>query len=262
MNTDQAQDTILVVDDDATNRQILSKILTDVGFVVEMADAGESCKAYLNDFAPALIVMDVILPDMLGTDLCYALKNDRLYEDVPIILISGSRVMAEDFAFGLEIGADDYISRPFAKREFIARIRAVLRFKDVLINRRQSNPYQELSQQTTTQTAAAFEQGSIKDLYPDQFVVLQKRYAAIVKQALAERIYKTDSTLSDAVRDLSVDLGFLKANARDAIDLHNGVLAKLPADDSAQMAYYIKEESKILLVELMGYLVNFYRNAS
>ena len=260
MNTQSLREAILVVDDDANHRKILSRLLTKVGFSVHAVNSATECLQSLESHKPTLILMDVQMPDMLGTDLCVRIKNNTRFEDVIIILISGHKITPEDQAYGLEIGADDYISRPFVKRELIARINSLIRLKETIGRRRKNEPYSAFTQKNTEQTAAVFSQTSIKIGYPLEFEKLQNQYSEILHTALEQRIYKIDSDSSKQTKQLAEELGFLKANARDVIDLHKEALNKLPTHDSAQKYYFIKEESKILLVELMGYLVNYYRN--
>jgi DNA-binding response OmpR family regulator len=260
MNTKNMHEAILVVDDDTNHRTILSRLLVNEGFSVHAVDSATECLQSLESHKPTLILMDVQMPDMLGTDLCVQIKNDSRFEDVIIILISGFKITPEDQAYGLEIGADDYIARPFVKRELIARINSLIRLKETVGRRRKNEPYSAFSQKNTEQTAAVFAQTSLMIGYPIEFKKLQHQYSEILHTALEQRIYKSEGDVSKQTKQLAEELGFFKANARDVIDIHKKALNKLPTHDSAQKYYFIKEESKILLVELMGYLVNYYRN--
>lgn len=262
MTNSLAKHTILIVDDDPANQFTLKTILEGEGFDVKTAQSAKECFNALETHNPDLLILDVMMPDMLGTDLCFSIKSDPQYASILIILISGTKVTPEDFAYGLEIGADDYISRPYLKRELLARVHAVFRLKDSIINQRLNQPYTALTQNNTRQTAVAFQLRSIEETYPEQFQELVQKYLAIQKKAVQQRIYKTENTISDTIREIALDLGFMKANARDVIDLHNATLEKMPPNQSTQLTYYMRDESKIILVELLGNLVNFYRNSS
>lgn len=115
--------TILVVDDDEKLNQLLKRFLKDYGFDVYSAiDADEGLKK-VRTVGPDLIILDVMLPGMNGFDLC---KRIRESSSVPIIMLT-ARGDVMDKVVGLELGADDYLPKPFEPRELVARIQAVLR---------------------------------------------------------------------------------------------------------------------------------------
>ena len=114
---------ILVVDDDKEIRSLLERYLLGQGFRVSTAGDGRSMEDRLATAKIDLVVLDVMLPDDSGLDLCRSLRNRGT---LPIILLTA---LKEDIdrIIGLEIGADDYLGKPFNPRELVARIRAVLR---------------------------------------------------------------------------------------------------------------------------------------
>lgn len=115
---------ILIVDDDPEIRSLLSRYLEEQGFRVSTAADLRSCLELINRRPPDLLVLDVMLPDGSGLDLCRDLLHRR--PRIPVILLTA---LKEDIdrILGLEIGADDYLGKPFNPRELAARIRAVLR---------------------------------------------------------------------------------------------------------------------------------------
>ncbi len=115
--------TVLVVDDDARIRDLLRSSLDAEGFNVCEAGTSEELYAQLEEQRIDLITMDVLLDKENGLDL---LRDIRKLSDIPIILVTG-RVDLIDTVLGLELGADDYITKPFLIRELIARIRSVIR---------------------------------------------------------------------------------------------------------------------------------------
>lgn len=115
---------ILVVDDDSEIRKLLARYLESQGLRVQLADSCREMKERLVTNQIDLIVLDVMLPDGSGLDACRDLRAQR--SKTPIILLTALKEDV-DRIIGLEIGADDYLGKPFNPRELIARIRAVLR---------------------------------------------------------------------------------------------------------------------------------------
>jgi two-component system alkaline phosphatase synthesis response regulator PhoP len=114
---------ILVVDDEPQIARVLRGYLESVGFRVATAYNGAEAMAALRHDAPDLVVLDLTMPDMDGLDVARAIRRGS---DVPIIMLT-ARVEETDRLIGLELGADDYVAKPFSPREVVARVRAVLR---------------------------------------------------------------------------------------------------------------------------------------
>jgi DNA-binding response OmpR family regulator len=115
---------ILVVEDDAKASGLIRLYLEHAGYAVETAaDGPAALDRARREPAPRLIVLDVMLPHVDGFEVCRRLRAES---DVPIILVT-ARVEEEDRLAGLDLGADDYVSKPFSPRELVARVRAVLR---------------------------------------------------------------------------------------------------------------------------------------
>jgi two-component system phosphate regulon response regulator OmpR len=116
-------DRILVVDDDPELRKLLCDYLTEVGFAVDLAADGEQMRRVMSSVMPDVIVMDLMLP---GTDGLALTREVRAASNVPILMLS-ARGEEIDRVVGLEVGADDYLAKPFSPRELLARLRALLR---------------------------------------------------------------------------------------------------------------------------------------
>jgi two-component system response regulator RegX3 len=114
---------ILVVDDEQSYRDALAVALEREGFIVETAADGAEAIARFDAAKPALVLLDVMLPQMSGVDVC---REIRTRSQVPIIMVT-ARNSEIDAVVGLEVGADDYITKPFRLRELVARVRAALR---------------------------------------------------------------------------------------------------------------------------------------
>ena len=122
------RDKILIVDDEATNVEIFDLMLSKLGFHTETASDGVEALDRLRSFRPALMLLDNIMPRMTGWEVTRSIKHgDELadYRDVSIIMFSAADDV-EDKVQGLELGVDDYITKPFNFTEVLARIRAVL----------------------------------------------------------------------------------------------------------------------------------------
>src|SRR5882757_8731068 len=115
---------LLVVDDEADIADLLTTGLRFVGFDVRAANTGAEALAIAADFRPHLLVLDVMLPDIDGFELCRQIRRDR--EQVGVVFLT-ARDRTEDAIAGLTVGGDDYISKPFSLDEVVARIRAVMR---------------------------------------------------------------------------------------------------------------------------------------
>ena len=116
---------ILVVDDDARLRGLLSRYLAGEGFRVTTADTAADARAKLRAINPDLMVLDVMMPGEGGLDLTGALRREQGL-DLPVLLLT-ARGAPEDRIAGFEAGADDYLPKPFEPRELVLRIRAMLR---------------------------------------------------------------------------------------------------------------------------------------
>lgn len=115
--------TIVVVDDDASIRELTSVYLRKEGFDVECAPDGPAALRQISESKPNLVILDLMLPGMSGFDVCKALRSDS---DVPILMLT-ARDDDVDKIVGLELGADDYVTKPFNPRELVARVKAILR---------------------------------------------------------------------------------------------------------------------------------------
>jgi DNA-binding response OmpR family regulator len=117
---------ILVVDDDPDLTNLVRSILEAEDYMVYSAESGEEALGEVPKLRPDLIILDIILPGIDGYNICKILKTDDHTSPIPIIILS-IRSSVEDRIMGLNIGADDYITKPFDPGELAARVEAVLR---------------------------------------------------------------------------------------------------------------------------------------
>jgi len=118
--------TILIVDDEAAIREMIAVALEMAGYDCLEADNGQQAHALIVDRRPDLILLDWMLPGTTGIELARRLKRDENTADIPIIMLT-AKGEEDNKIQGLEVGADDYITKPFSPRELVARLKAVLR---------------------------------------------------------------------------------------------------------------------------------------
>ena len=124
------QKKILIVDDETINLDFFDVMLTKLGFIVEKARDGVEGLEKLKKFLPDLVLLDNIMPRMSGWEFTKLVKNDPKYKEIPIVMFSALDAV-KDKIEGFELGADDYITKPFNFSEVLARIRAVLRNREL-----------------------------------------------------------------------------------------------------------------------------------
>ena len=124
--------TILVVEDDAANRALLKHVLESEGYRVHLATDGEAGLRAVPTTRPDLVLLDVGLPGLDGFELTRRLRLDSRLATLPILLLTG-RTDISDVVTGLNAGADDFITKPFARSELVARIRSALRLRRALM---------------------------------------------------------------------------------------------------------------------------------
>jgi two-component system, OmpR family, phosphate regulon response regulator PhoB len=117
---------ILVVEDEKNLLEVLEYNLRQAGFQVLSAPLGREGLQLARDHRPDLVVLDLMLPDLQGTEVCKTLKRDSVTRDIPVLMLTakGEEV---DRVVGFELGADDYVTKPFSVRELLLRIQAILK---------------------------------------------------------------------------------------------------------------------------------------
>lgn len=120
------KNTVLVVEDEHDIRELLEYNLTRDGFNVRAVETGEQALSAVNTMPPDLILLDLMLPGIDGLQVCRKLKSDASTANIPILMLT-AKDEETDVVTGLELGADDYVTKPFSPKVVVARARAVLR---------------------------------------------------------------------------------------------------------------------------------------
>lgn len=194
---------ILVVEDEPKLASLLADYLRASGFTPRIVGNGLDVLPVVRATPPALVLLDLMLPGMGGLDVC---REIRRISDVPIIMLT-ARVEELDRLVGLELGADDYICKPFSPREVVARVRVVLRRMNRDGDLGTQQPVADLPEGLVVDPAAyrAELDGQPLGLTPVEFRLLEALAAnpgrVLTRNALRERIYETERDVSDRTLD-------------------------------------------------------------
>jgi len=120
---------ILIVDDEPTNIMLLKDALNNEGYEINQALSGEEALELINEFHPDLILLDIVLSGIDGYEVCRRIRNNNKYSLIKIIMIS-AMVMLSERLKGYEVGADDYITKPFNREEVLAKVRIMMKLKE------------------------------------------------------------------------------------------------------------------------------------
>ena len=123
---------VLIVEDDPNQMQLTRRALESHGtFSLSFAQSGQDAFQRLNEEVPDIILLDLGLPDCDGLDVCRRLKDEERFRWIPVLILTGRSTVVDKIT-GLEVGADDYLTKPFDAGELVARVRAVLRRKQAM----------------------------------------------------------------------------------------------------------------------------------
>jgi DNA-binding response OmpR family regulator len=128
--------TLLIIDDDAELVELVREYMSSHGWVVQSAETPKRGIQMIREKSPRLVILDVMLPEKDGFEVC---REIRRFSEVPIIMLT-ARGELTDRVVGLEVGADDYLSKPFAARELLARIQTILRRQSRLVMAAEETP--------------------------------------------------------------------------------------------------------------------------
>ncbi len=204
---------ILVVDDDKEIARLLRGYLEKAGFGVLVAHDGGTAVHTLRRDRPDLLLLDLMLPDMDGYDITRLVRNDAALAPMPIIMIT-ARVEDSDKIVGLELGADDYVTKPFNPAEVVARVRAQLRAKSRLTGSNEeleTAVFQVAGLQLDIGRREVKVNGRVVDLTPSEFSLLQTMLenpgfvftrSELIERGLGQEYIGMDRTLDSHIKNL------------------------------------------------------------
>jgi len=218
-----AHETILVVDDEPAIVQVIRERLAREGFAVHAAGSGEAALVAIGEALPDLIILDLMLPDVDGFDVLRRLRQSG--HDLPVVVLT-ARDDDIDVVVGLELGADDYIVKPFNPRELAARVRAVLRRRAeaLILAERVASLEAQLASAPPAQASAAeaapsglhfdpsarraWFAGQPLDLRPREYDLLyflaQHRGQVLSRATLLDRVWGSDAYIDERTVDVHV----------------------------------------------------------
>ena len=201
---------ILVVDDDKEIVRLMTSYLQASGYEVLAAYNGETALHTIRRERPDLVLLDLMLPERDGLEITRLLRSDPLLAQTPVIMVT-ARVSDTDKIVGLEMGADDYITKPYNPREVLARVRACLRVRSSLDEGLQSKVLRTGGLELDTGLHRVTVDGRIVDLTTTEFDILQAllehtgyvmERQELIRRALGSEFLGVERTLDSHIRNL------------------------------------------------------------
>jgi two-component system, OmpR family, phosphate regulon response regulator PhoB len=228
---------ILVIEDEADIRQVLDYNLKSAGHEVVEAARGSDGLRLLREREPDLVLLDLMLPDMPGTEVCRAIKDNPATRLLPVVMLT-ARGEEIDRVVGFEIGADDYITKPFSVRELVLRIRAVLRRRELPAAEAGSIEFGNLRiERAAHRVWVDSDEVELTALEFKLLVTLYERRNRVQSRgALLDQVWGIETKISTRTVDAHVKrLREKMGNARDYIETVRGVgyrFAEIPVSEA------------------------------
>lgn len=196
---------ILIVDDDSSFRELISSLLRQAGYATREAATGGEALVAAGEDPPSLGIIDVMLPGMSGYEVCRALR-DEFGETLPIVFVSGVRTESIDRVAGLLLGADDYLFKPFAPEELLARVRRSLsRYASLRANPQVAEALGLTARER--EILALLADGLKQDLIAQELVISPKTVATHIGRILIKMgVHSRAEAVSVAYRDRLVEV--------------------------------------------------------
>ena len=202
-----ASQTILVVEDEPDIRKLVQYNLVQERFKVVEAEDGEQALKILQREKPNLVVLDLMLPGLSGLELCKILRERQDTAQLPILMLTAKAGEA-DKVVGLEMGADDYLVKPFSPREMVARVRAILRRSETQTTSERSSSYAKGPLQIDFSTYEVFVRGKTVKLTLKEFELLrflvQNPSRVLSRDQLLDRVWGGETFVTPRTVDVHI----------------------------------------------------------
>jgi DNA-binding NarL/FixJ family response regulator len=263
---------VLLAEDNPTDALLLKESLMDVAgieFLVSHVERLDACLELLSRTRFDVILMDLGLPDSSGLETFRSLREKA--PDLVVLVLTG----LEDEETGIQavkLGAEDYLMKSQVKTSLLGRIiryaiernhmrKALDERKEREAQDREVRSLERLSNAAATSVTAALYSGSaVQQSMPQEFQDAVLHYSRLLDVKLELRAHRTEETCADELRDLGNELGLLRATPRDIVQIHSMALRDKIRNIPLPKTQAYLEESRIVVLELMGYLAGFYRN--
>ncbi|OGX13143.1 MAG: DNA-binding response regulator [Omnitrophica bacterium RIFOXYB12_FULL_50_7] len=210
-----ADEKILIIEDDKNIVELVKFNLEREGFRVLTASTGPAGLEMALKGKAAAVLLDLMLPELSGLDICKTLRQNAKTQSLPIIMLTAKGTEA-DKVVGLELGADDYITKPFSPRELVARLKAVLR-------RSQEKPAEEIFKSGTIEVDVARHELRLKgkpvEITAKEFELLRVLMSSggrvLTRGVLLEKIWGCDDSINMETRTVDMHIGHLRKKLRE-----------------------------------------------
>lgn len=260
---------ILIADDDANTLFAYSRLLESEGYEVFTVASGQECLRVARAERPEVILLDVMLPDLSGIEVCRQIKADPDLSNIFVFHISGIETSPDSQVEGLKSGADLYMTKPIEYPRLLAQIQALLRIKgdvNAALMEQQRRELESLERlagaQGTPVAAQMFGALPLRQAAPDIFEHLVQLYSNLLDLALQQRTYKIEHNIAEQLHGMVDQLGLLRAGPRDIVDIHRLTMKRKALETNLLKAQAYVEEGRMRLIELMGHMVSYYRTRS
>lgn len=269
---------ILLADDRPENLLSLEAVLDDPAYELARACSGEEALKLVLDQDFAVILLDAKMPGMDGFETAVHIRKLERCKNTPIIFVTAYSKDEQDIRRGYNLGAVDYVFKPIAPEILRAKVKVFAELFDktrqlarqteqLKTERDQLNQelqyFEMISGHRASQiTSQIFGGKALRQEIPSEFESMVQEYAKNLVLAVERQKFKMEQDTSESVRSLAERLGFLRAGPRDVVEIHTQAMKNLNQNAPSPKIKAFIQEGRMLLIELLGLLVAYYRTRS
>ena len=264
--TDKAN--VLLVDDSRTQLQLLQLALSELDHNVLTAGSGEDALKHVLQHDFAVILLDVQMPGMDGFEAARMIRQGERNEKTPVVFVTGYEGALQQHD-GFSVGAADFLFKPVdarilqAKVEFFVELyqsNAELRRQRERLQRELSELDEFSERRDRSKTAEMYLGKPLREQSRDTFRRQVQKFEELLEMALEQRAYRVESQLPARLKSVAHEMGTLRLGPQDVVQVFSEALKNKTEAAPAKMAQVYVEESRLVLIELLGHLVAFYRD--